>query len=465
MYAELDESGFGKEQQVAALVSAPGLLTLATLGTGPIRALWTASNGELYAVSRNKVYKLSSSFTGTEIGTITTFVGPVSLADNGVRLTIVDGTTNGFFWVFKTSTFAAITFPTDVGGVTLVGVDQVTYQDGYFIFNHKNSGLFFISGLMGSAVADDSTIDAADFSEAEGSPDILVAVLSDHRDLWLFGSRSIEVWFNTASTVDFPFERIQGAFVEHGCAAPFSVAKMNNTVYWLGADDKGSGLVFQATGYQPRRISTHAVEQAIQSYGSVEDAVAWTYQENGHHFYVLNFTSANTSWVFDTTTNLWHERVYTDQGQLGRHRANSHAFAYNKHVVGDYETGKIYELSASHLTDDGTAITRQRVTPHLSSDMLSVFYPKFQLDIETGTGIDGLGQGVDPQAMLTFSDDGGHTWSNEKWTSFGRIGQTKARAIWRRLGSSRDRVFKVSITDPVRVTIIGAHLDVEPGGS
>lgn len=452
LYAEVDESGRGKEQQVAALVSTPGLLSLVSLGAGPIRGLWTASTGELFAVSSNTLYKISSSFVASSIGTLTTFSGPVSMADNGLDLVVVDGT-YGYVWTFASSTFQQISDP------DFPGADQVAFQDAYFIFNQPDTQKFFISELNAT------TFDALDIASAEGSPDLLVGLLSDHRDLWLFGSRSIEVWFNTNSNVDFPFERIQGAFVEHGCAAPFSIAKMNNTVYWLGSDDKGSGMVFQATGYQPQRISTHAVEQAIQGYSTIDDAVAWTYQENGHHFYCLNFSSANTTWVFDTTTSLWHERVYTNDGQLERHRANCHAFAYGQHIVGDYENGNLYDLKSSHLTDNGAAITRERVTPHVSSDLLNVFYSKFQLDIETGTGIDGSGQGVDPQAMLTFSDDGGHTWSNEKWTSFGKIGETKARAIWRRLGCARDRVFKISITDPVKVTIIGAQLDVGPGSN
>jgi hypothetical protein len=178
-----------------------------------------------------------------------------------------------------------------------------------------NSGQFQITGL------NDVTVDALDVATAEGSPDNLVGLISDHRDLWLFGTDSTEVFFNSGNA-DFPFERIQGAFIEHGCAAKFSIAKMANTVFWLGQDDKGNGIVLMAKGYQPQRISTHAVEQAIQSYGDISDAKAYTYQQNGHNFYVLNFSAAQTTWVYDLTTNLWHERVYMNQGSYERHRAD-----------------------------------------------------------------------------------------------------------------------------------------------
>lgn len=451
LYPELNETGSGKEREVAALVGTPGLRTLVTLGAGPIRGTYTASNGRVFAVSNNKLYELDSDWNSTELGTLNSTSGQVSMADNGIHLVAVDGA-DGYVVTFATSAFAEISDP------DFPGADQVTFQDGYFIFNWPDTGKFFISAL------NDVTFDALDFATSEGSPDNVIGTLSDHRDLWVFNSQSIEIFFNSGNA-DFPFERIQGAYIEHGLAAAFSIAKMNNTVFWLGRDDKGSGMVFMARGYQPQRISTHAVEQAIQGYGDISDAVAYSYQENGHHFYVLNFTEANTTWVFDTTTNLWHERAYTSLGQFQRHRANCHAYAFSTHIVGDYETGKIYEFSSAIYSDDGNEIVRRRVAPHITDGLKRISYHCFQLDVEGGVGLDGLGQGTDPQVMIQFSDDGGHSWSNEKWASLGKIGQTKRRALWRRLGMSRDRVFRVTISDPVKTTLIGAEIDMTGEGS
>lgn len=449
LYPELNEIGTGKEKEVASLRATPGLSLLAVVGAGPHRGEYTASNGSLFVVSGATLFQVSASFVATSLGTLSTTTGPVSMADNGANLCVVDGP-NGYVWTFATSNFLQITDP------AFPGADQVAFQDGYFIFNKPNSGSFFISGL------DAITFDALDIATSEGNPDNIIGLISDHRDLWMFNSQTTEVFFNSGAA-DFPFERIQGAFIEQGCAARFSIAKMGSTVFWLGQDDKGTGQVFQAQGYQPKRISTHAVEQAIQGYASLSTATAYVYQDGGHQFYVLNFAEA--SWAFDMTTNLWHERAYTNGGILERHRASCHAFAFGKHIVGDYVNGNLYQLNQSSYDDNGTAITRMRVSPHVSQDMNRMFYSKFQLDIETGTGLDGLGQGVDPQVMLQFSDDGGHSWSNEKWASFGKIGARLSRAIWRRLGQSRDRVFKIVITDPVKVAILGAEIDVMEGAS
>lgn len=465
LFPELNEIGTGKDREVAWLAPTPGLRLLQTVGAGPIRGSWTASNGSFFVVSGNTLYQMSSAWVATSLGTLNTTAGRVSIADNGLQLVVVDGGSNCYVWDFTLLTFTLVPFP--AFGVFPAGASQVVYQDEYFIFIVPNSQLFFISGLK------EVTFNALDFSSSEANPDNLIALLSDHKNLWLFNGNTTEVFFNSgASTVVdgslqalFPFTPISGAFVENGLAAAFSVAKMNNTVFWLGADDKGNGMVFEASGYQPIRISTSAVERAIQSYGDISGATAFAYQDGGHSFYVLNFTAANATWVFDVTTKMWHERAFTFEGALQRHLAETHSFAFGIHVVGDYQSGNIYQLTSDVYTDNGAAITRQRVTPHISTDMVRQFFSNFQLDIEGGTGIDGVGQGVDPQAMLQFSDDGGHSWSNEKWTSIGKIGHTKGRAVWRRLGHSRNRVFKVTITDPVKVAMIGAELNFAPGES
>ncbi len=164
---------------------------------------------------------------------------------------------------------------------------------------------------------------------------------------------------------------------------------------------------------------------------------------------------------------MWHERSYQDAWTQKRHRADCHALAYGENVVGDYENGKLYALDPATYTDNGTAIVRERTSPHVTKELLNVFHTHFQLDMETGVGLDGASttQGADPQAILQWSDDGGHSWSNEHMASAGVIGARKTRVIWRRLGSSRDRVYRVKISDPVKVVLIGADVGLEEGAA
>jgi hypothetical protein len=202
-----------------------------------------------------------------------------------------------------------------------------------------------------TSLLDGTSVDPLDFASAEGAPDQLISVNVDHREAWLFGTGTIEVWYN-AGTADFPLQRIQGAFNELGCAAVYSVAKLDNTLFWLGSDARGSGVVYRAVGYRGERISTHAVEFAIQNYSVISDAVAYSYQQEGHKFYVLTFPTAGATWVFDTSTGAWHERASLINGHFGRHRSNCQMNFNNEIIVGDYENGNIYAFDLDVYADD-----------------------------------------------------------------------------------------------------------------
>mgnify|MGYP001565882252 CR=1 FL=1 len=451
LYPELDELGTGKNREVAALVQRPGLLKLATLGIGPIRGLYRASTGNTFAVSGTGLYEITVPTAPVLLATGTTGSGPVSIADNGIHLVMVDGA-KGYALNLSTGVLVEITdadFP--------AGANVVQFQDQYIIVNEPGSSRFWISAL-----ADATNWDGLDFASAEGSPDRLVTLLVNNRELILFGAQSTEIFFNSGNP-DFPFERIQGAFIEQGIAAAATAKEIDNSPFWLGQDENGNGMVWRLVGYQGKRVSTHAVEQAIAGYGDLSAATAYVYQWKGHSFYALNFPSANTTWVFDIATNLWSEQTYTKPtgGEI-RHRAENHCCDGTRHLVGDFENGNLYQLSDETYTDDGAPITRRRRAPHRANDGKWIFNYSFQLDLEMGVGLVS-GNGSDPKLMYRFSDDGGRTWSNEKWVSAGKIGEYKKRAIWRRLGQTRDRVDEVVCTDPVRMTWISALHGVEGG--
>ena len=468
----------GKEP--AFLNRAPGLRLLTTAGDGPVRGLWTYG-GVAYIVSGDKLYQMAGFGTPVLIGTVSG-TGPVSMADNGTQLFIACG---GPSYIYNNSTggFGPITDPDFPGALT------VGYLDGYFVFIEPNSQKVWVTSLL-----DGNSIDPLEFASAEGSPDNLVSMIVDHREAWLFGTNSVEVYYD-AGNADFPLQRIQGAYNEIGCAATFSVAKLDNGLFWLGADARGQGIVYRSQGYSGQRISTHAIEYAIAQYGNISDAIGYTYQQEGHAFYVLTFPSANATWVYDVSTQAWHERAGFDNGNFTRHRSNCQ-MAYNSEiVVGDYANGNLYAFDLDVYADNGSVqkwLRSWRALPTGQNNLTRTAHHSLQLDCESGVGISGSDYtdptylitesgfflttesgdflisvegsatvGVNPQAMLRWSDDGGHTWSNEHWATLGKIGVYQQRVFWRRLGMTlklRDRVYEVSGTDPVKVAIMGAEL-------
>ncbi len=432
----------------AFLQRAPGMRLLASVGSGPIRGLWRLGSYG-YVVSGSSLYRVNASWVSTFLGTVTGS-GPVSMADNGTQIFIACNPA-GFIYNTSTGVLEQIVDP-DFPGAVSVG-----YLDGYFVFNEPESQRVWVTALL-----EGTSVDALDFASAEGSPDALVALIIDHKEAWLFGTESVEVWYD-AGTPDFPLARIQGAYNEIGCTAPYSVAKLDNGVLWLGADARGRGIVYRATGYTGERISTHAVEWQIQQYDDLSDAVAYTYQQDGHAFYVLNFPTANTTWVYDVATSAWHERAGFSEGTFMRHRSNCQMSYNDEIVVGDFESGKIYAFDLDVYSDNGGIqkwLRSWRALPTGQNTLKRTAQHSLRLSCQMGVGLN-TGQGSDPQIMLRWSDDGGHTWSNEHWVTMGRMGKYGLRAMWRRLGMTqklRDRVYEISMTDPVKTYIMGAEI-------
>lgn len=451
LYLELDNAS---PRAPVAMYGTPGTVRKFTLPTGPVRGALVAG-GYAWFVAGSTVYRVAPNWAFLTVGTIGTASSEVSMVSNGVQVLIVDGV-DGWIVNVAAGTLAKITddgFPN--------GVKRAAYQDGYFL----------VTGLAGSpsfwsnqTAYDGAKWDALDFASAEGAPDNTTGIISDHRELWLFGSNSAEVWMNTGGA-DFPFARSGNAYIEHGCAAAGTIAKADNTVFWLGSDDRGAGIVWRADGYTPARISTHAIEHALAGY-TLSDAIAMTYQQEGHVFYVLTFPTDSKTWVYDASTQQWHERawMHPSTGALSRWRANCMVFFNGQHLVGDCETGAVYALDLDAYTDDGGPMLARRRTISSESLQRRTFYNALQIDLESGVGT-GNGQGAEPRVMLRYSNDGGHTWSNERTASMGKVGEYGARTRFTRLGAGRNRVWEMSITDPVKRCILGAVIEGEPGAN
>lgn len=450
-FIEVTESG-GSTQM--ALYPTPGLRRLITAGDGPVRDMLVFGQF-LYVVSGSEVYRIDRSLTATLLGSIETDSGPAPMACNGIELLIVDGSA-GYLVNIADATLAPISdvdFP--------AGVTWCAYLDGYFIVGGDGSQAFYISSLL-----DGGEWNGTDFASAEGDPDPLIAGIVDHRELWLFGASTVEIWFNTGNAT-FPIERTGNTFVEHGIAASASVAKLDNTVFWLGADSRGAGIVWRAEGYRPVRISTHAIEHAVAKYARVDDAIAYTYQQEGHSFYVLIFPSAGTTWVYDVVSQQWHERAgfIESIGEFRRHRSNCIAFFNRQHVVGDFEDGRLYALDLDTYTDDGATIKRVRSTFVQDAALRVVTYSSLEVDIEHGVGAPNAPLDEAPELMMRQSRDRGHTWGNTRTRSMGRPGEYGSRVKFERCGTGRGMVFEISVTDPVKAVVLGGVVRAEAGTS
>lgn len=428
----------------------PGLLPLIQPVVGMVRGAYRATNGALFICVGVNVYFVNTDFSYTLCGTINPGTSIVSFADNGTTMVVVDGSADGW-WLGLGSTVL-----TQISDPAFYGANFTCYLDGYLIFNRPATNQFYISPPFWNGT---DPFDPLDIAAKIGGPDVIIAVTVMHREIWLIGQLTTEVWYN-AGGADFPFERQPGVFIEHGMVRGWSIAQADVNIFWLGRDRQGQSIVLMGKDYNAFRVSNHALEDAIQSYGDVTNCVGFTYQQDGHTFFVLTFPAADKTWAYDLTTGEWHERCWTDtNGIEHRIRPNCAAFAYNITVVGDWENGRIYVYDLDTYTDAGMPIVRRRGFPHLVNDGKRLSYKSFTADMEVATA---PAPGPTNTVMLRWSDTAGRTWGNPVELPFGSTGDYIRSMSVRRLGMARDRVFELFWSLPYKTALQGAWIEVEP---
>lgn len=474
-----------------AFLATPGLkkeLTLFT-GTSESRALYAFGN-QLFGVFGNQVYMISEFLIPLQIGAINTDTGFVSIeANNAGQIIIVDGL-NGYIYDTNSGVFSQITdpgfpaFPLNVG-----------FLDGYFVIPSGNTRTYQISALN-----DGTKWDALDEAQIQAYPGLLVGVGVVNRRLYFFKTDSTEVWYNQGAA-DFPFRRDNNLLFNFGCLTASSIASQFGYLFWLAQDKDGVGSVMMTTGQDPQRISDDSIDNLIGTFNDPADVRTYIYKDNGHIFYVMNFTTDDITLVYDVTMKAWHKmsmeqffpNASISYATPARHIANCHAYFNGKHYVAAYNSPTVYSFSRLYADNDGQPISRLRTAKHYFDEeyrMLQI--EQLQIDMEMGIGMSGVhGQQVsdwiandgsfivtntgdnivfnpgididdDPQVYLFISRDGGHVFGNAHKASIGMIGERKARAIFRRLGLARDFVAKFVVMNPVYpITILGAAIKLQ----
>jgi hypothetical protein len=440
---------FVAEQRGAGIMEAvygtPGLLTWKDPGYVGQGRCGKIIQGILYFVVGNRFYSCTTAAVCTQHGTIGTTTGPCYIEDNGTQIMLVDGAA-GYIYTIATSVFAQIT------DADYLWFGSLAYLDGYFIGHDPDSGQFGIS-----ASYDGTTWDALDFASAEGRPDNILQSLTAHRELWLFGTNTTEVFYNSGAS-SFPIERLSGGFIEHGILAAESAVLIDNTPLWLASDPKtGERLFVRASGYTPQIVCDDFMSYQLDHMTTVSDAKAYGYSEGGHTFYVCNFPTENKTFVYDLKTGQWHRRASFPVN--GRHRGNWYVNFAGKHLVGDFENGIIYEMSLDIYDEDGTEIQRAWTLSEVRSTEW-VFHSELVVELETGLV---AASETDPQLMLDYTENGGKTWSSERQISVGTVGRYTGEVRARRLGRARCRAYRIKVSASRKWGILGVDLRAGTG--
>jgi len=395
---------------------------------------------------------------------------PVTFASNGQEL--IMSNKEGEVYLFDLTSHVLS------GPISNVTGWLLGFIDGFFVA--ANSTQFQISGLY-----DGSTWNPLDFATPESSPDGITDMLIDHGEIVIGGVNTIQFWRNTGAA-DFPFAPVHT--VEYGVLQG-TMKRQDNSVFFVGSDDRGGFAVYRLNGYQPQRISTHAIEERISQPGRPFKGRAFTYSERGHSFYVLvnvsrlGASADETSLVYDCATQLWHERGTHIGGDSFEFELSStgvieaqtgfqslpvldHVFAFGKHLVNPFNGGLCEmsndayedELLMATVVNPQKRIVRLRRGPYLTNERKRVLFQRMELDIETGEGND---NDPEPEVRLRWSDNGGKTYGNYVTARLGREGEYDHDVVFHRLGSGSNRVFEVSTIAKTKVSIANAYIEVK----
>lgn len=426
-FAEMSE---GDKADQFAVMAIPGLVPFADLGPLPIRGQHRMGD-TLYVVSGTTLYSVAENGTPTSLGTVGGSL-PVMMADNGAELAIQGGALNNQGYVLSGGTLhTSIT--------NLPPVSNVVYIDGYFVWPIFDSDQFIISGINNGLA-----YDPLDVATVEGDPDDIVACINDHRELQFYGAETVEIWFNSGAA-DFPFSRQGNAFIERGCIDRNSVVKIDNSVHFVG-DDR---VVYRLNGYEPMRISTHAIEYHISRATWFR---AFTYTQQGHKFYVLNTDVG--CWAYDMATGAWAQR--RSHGN-DNYRVGNAETAYGKILFGSNDNGKLYVPDLDVNTEDGDIIPVEIQVPSLQTNRLKSTLYTFETQFQAGAG---NGDDPDPVMILQYSKDGGNAYSAELPRPMGREGEYLTRCVWRLGVSFRQLQIKLKMPSKVQRFVIAYYADV-----
>lgn len=459
LYPETAETGGAQAKM--SYFGTPGLAVFTAFASGPVRGqCWTGTR--LFVAADTSLWEVMAD--GTQVvrmdGLLDPYGGPVSISFSTIELFIVAG---GQAFTYELTGNTNIDVTSLLAGSPIQG----EYGDGFFVVCFSDSNKFQISAIL-----DGTTWPGLQVNEVSVFAENITGIEVLHRELWVFGSQHAQPYQDTGS--DEIYDVIPGALIETGNGPQFSPCIVDNTVFWISEDIRGARQAWRASGYTPSRISTHAVETYLSRLADISSLVSYSYQDGGHLFWVLYIPNTDCTWVFDVAESLWHKRGewLGDQAVYGPHRSWNHVYAFGKHLVGDWQTGSLWQMnlpidnndgSYQFVTDNGETIRRLRRSPTLNSELERVFYDELRLGMNVGMGpqpplLDGDGNPRPPEVMIRWSNNSGSTWSNQHARPCGFAGEYDTFVRFQRMGYGRRRLYEMTFTDPVPFALTEAWL-------
>jgi len=432
------------------LVGFPGSEVFAKIG-GKARGFHSVSNGKgLYVVQGTRVLKVERSGEVKLIGNIESETLPIYMADSGVQLMIVDGLA-GYIVELTPPEGTEQTVTKITSEFFPKNPTSVIFNTGRFLVNNLGTGQFH-----GSKIFDGLVWDGLDFATAETFPDNIVSLANGGFGVfYLMGNETVETWYNTGGP-DFPYALMSGGVMNVGLLSQRSIVTLGNSIIFLGISQTEGQNFYQLEGQSIQNITNSQMAFIIKEMANAPLTYACGYSANGSPIYQITFIGSNRTFFYDANIGLWGERSSRGIG--------SHIFGFGVYSLGEqYFTSRfgetIFRMNDKLIKDGDFFQDLEFVGRHISLDEDQFSLSELQFKMEVGQGE--LAKFYDnPVVMLSYSKDGGYSWTPELQGSIGRLGDYLIRLVWRRLGYATDFCVKLRITDIVKRKIISALISL-----
>lgn len=403
---------------------------------GAVHAIFALTDAEAYAKIGRQIVRVDPGGTLTAIGGVPAD-GLCTFARNRAVPAEIVLVSDGLVYKIVSNVLTQISDP------DLPPATSVTQVSGYFVFQ-------LADGRMFASELDDTNVLPTDFAASASNPDGGMRCFARGQDLISFGTRSVEFWADQGNE-GFPFGFVTARSV--GLLSARAVASVDQTVAFVAHDH----TVRILQGYDPVVISGHDIDRLIRAESDPSVITCFSWTTDGHVF--LCVSGSSWSKVYDLATKRWHDR---ESYGLARWRVSCAARFGTMTLFGDYANGKLYRLNPDTYTEAGEHLVMTAQLPMAHGFPHRIQHNALYVDIVPGVGLVSSTESVaDPQIMMDYSDDGGATFSTQRMAAIGRAGDRLRRVQFNRLGQSRGRIYRLSMSAAVARSLVSVSLDMD----
>jgi len=290
---------------------------------------------------------------------------------------------------------------------------------------------------------------AGNFLTAEMSPDTCVTISRLNNYMVVFGSNSIEYFWDAAEATGSPMRRNDTPFKNTGYLG--GAINFANRIYFVGNENESEPSVYMLEDFKINKVSNEAVTRYLSSLSTAYSGYKSSFISfNGHVFYLLN--AGSKTMVMELETKLWTRWDWQDSGNgfLMLAAFNTKSSSSYKAIFALSGTGQLYKFSPTIYQDSGTNFTCTVITPTNEFDTLNrKFWHRLTVWADEPSAASNLN--------ISWSDDDYQTFNTPQ-----AINLKQDIPCLYRLGQARQRAFKFTYTDnhPMRLKQVEVDINI-----